>query len=119
LTVVLDCGQFKGSAGASGAPAAPSGRDELLASIQETAPLARHVRLKFYRPRPDGSEPAIPYDRVLDILDGVHYPGFLDIVYEPAQPGGEDVKTALPRIVGFLRAQLRVRQRGLPKAQAN
>ena len=27
--------------------------------------------------------------RVLDILRGVHYTGFLDIVYEPDRPGGE------------------------------
>jgi sugar phosphate isomerase/epimerase len=113
LTVVLDCGQFKGSAGASGASAAGKSRTDLLASIQQAAPLARHVRVKFYRPRADGSEPEIPYDRVLDILDGVHYPGVLDIVYEPTKPGGEDVRTALPRIVGFLRSQLRGRQSGV------
>ena len=80
---------------------------DLILSIQQTAPLARHVRAKFYRPRPDGSEPDIPYDRVLDILKGVHYPGFLDIVYEPVRPGGEDVRTAMPRIAAFLRSQLR------------
>jgi hypothetical protein len=80
---------------------------ELIQSIRQTAPLARHVRVKFYRPRRDGSEPDIPYDRVLDILRGVHYPGFLDIVYEPARPGGEDIRTALLRIVEFLRARLR------------
>jgi hypothetical protein len=44
----------------------------------------------------------------------VHYPGFLDIVYEPARPGGEDVRTALPRIVGFLRSLLRAHSPGLP-----
>jgi len=107
LTVVLDCGQFIGSAGAGGAPAARVNRADLIQSIQQTAPLARHVRVKFYRPRPDGSEPDIPYDRVLDILNGVHYAGFLDIVYEPVRPSGEDIRTALPRIVAFLRSQLR------------
>jgi len=117
LTVVLDCGQFIGSAGAGAGNAARVSQVELLTSIQQTASLARHVRVKFYRPRPDGSEPHIPYDRVLDILDGVHYPGFLDIVYEPAKPGGEDVLTALPRIVAFLRSQLRARSSGLPHPQ--
>jgi sugar phosphate isomerase/epimerase len=107
LTVVLDCGQFVGSAGAGGGSAARVNRADLIQSIHQTAPLARHVRVKFYRPRPDGSEPDIPYDRVLDILNGVHYAGFLDIVYEPVRPGGEDVRTALPRIVAFLRSQLR------------
>jgi gluconolactonase len=107
LTVVLDCGQFLGSPGASGAALAKAGADDLYASIRTVAPLARHVRVKFYRPRPDGSEPGIDYDRVLDILRAVHYPGFLDIVYEPPRDGGEPIKTALPRIVGFLRSKLR------------
>jgi len=108
LTIVLDCGQFIGSPGASGGAVARASRADLIVSIQQAAPLARHVRAKFYRPRPDGSEPDIPYDRVLDILNGVHYPGFLDIVYEPARPGGEAVRTAMPRIVAFLRSQIGV-----------
>jgi sugar phosphate isomerase/epimerase len=107
LTVVLDCGQFIGSVGAGGGPAAGVSRSDLIRSIQHTAPLARHVRAKFYRPRADGSEPDIPYDRILDLLKAVHYPGFLDIVYEPVRPGGEDARTALPRIVAFLRSQIR------------
>jgi hydroxypyruvate isomerase len=106
LTVVLDCGQFVGSPGASGLPARGSAVGELIASIRETASLARHVRVKFYNPGPDGHEPSLPYDQILDILRGVHYPGYLDIVYEPILPGGEDVRTALPRIVGFLRARI-------------
>jgi sugar phosphate isomerase/epimerase len=119
LTVVLDCGQFIGSAGASGATGAKLNQADLLASIQQTAPLARHVRVKFYRPAADGSEPAVPYDRVFDLLEGIHYPGFLDIVYEPARPGGEHARTALPRIVSFLRAQLRGRPSGLPRPSPN
>jgi sugar phosphate isomerase/epimerase len=114
LTLVLDCGQFIGSAGASGSTAATLNQADLLRSIEQTAPLARHVRVKFYRPAPDGSEPAVPYDRALDILDAVHYPGFLDIVYEPPRPGGEDPRTALPRVVAFLRSLLRRRSSGLP-----
>ena len=107
LTVVLDCGQFLGSQGASGAAAEKAGADELYESIRLTAPLARHVRVKFYHPRPDGSEPFIDYPRVLDILRSVHYAGFLDIVYEPDKAEGEDIKAALPRVVGYLRGQLK------------
>ena len=94
LVVVLDCGQFVGSPGASGVSAGAAGQAELLTSIRQVAPLARHVRVKFYRPRADGSEPGIPYDQIFDILRGVHYPGFLDIVYEPAKSGGEPARTA-------------------------
>src|SRR3954452_7879800 len=107
LTVVLDCGQFLGSQGASGAANSKAGEAELYESIRLTAPLARHVRVKFYNPRPDGSEPFIDYARVLDLLRGVHYPGFLDVVYEPDKFGGEAIETAMPRVVGFLRGLLR------------
>jgi gluconolactonase len=107
LTVVLDCGQFLGSQGASGAAAAKEDTDDLYESIRLTAPLARHVRVKFYHPRPDGSEPYIDYPRVLDLLRSVHYASFLDIVYEPDKAQGEDIKTALPRVVVYLREQLR------------
>lgn len=105
LTVVLDCGQFVGSQGASGA-AAGDHVEDLYESIRQVAPPARHVRVKFYTPRPDGSEPFIDYDRVLDILRSVHYPGFLDIVYEPERTRGDDVRQAMPRIVRFLRGRL-------------
>ncbi len=110
LVFVLDTGQFAGSRGASG-PSPPELRDaDYLASIRQTASLARYVRVKFYNPRPDGSEPFIDYLQVFDILRGVHYGGFIDIVYEPGagtgQPG-EDVRTALPRVVPFLRARMR------------
>lgn len=87
-------------------PARASGLSDLIASIRETAPLARYVRVKFYHPSLDGHEPTIPYDQIFDILLGLHYPSFLDIVYEPARPGGEDVRTALPHIVSFLRTRI-------------
>ena len=112
LVVVLDCGQFLGSQGASGAAADKAGADDLYESIRLTAPLARHVRVKFYHPRPDGSEPFIDYPRVLDILRSVHYNSFLDIVYEPDKAGGEEIKTAVPRIVGFLRSQTQIDRTG-------
>lgn len=109
LVFVLDTGQFAGSRGASGpAPAELRGAD-YLASIRATASLARYVRVKFYNPRPDGSEPFLDYDKIFAILQSVHYPGFLDIVYEPgtARKGaGEDPRTAIPRIIRFLRGHL-------------
>jgi gluconolactonase len=114
LVVVLDCGQFLGSPGASGARPDNTRAAELYESIRLVAPLARHVRVKFYRPRADGSEPGIDYDRALDILRSVHYSGFLDIVYEPPRPGGEPIEAALPRVVGFLRSRLRFETPGSP-----
>jgi gluconolactonase len=105
LVFVLDTGQFAGSRGASGNPPAALQNADYLASIRQTASVARFVRVKFYNPRADGSEPFIDYDRVFDILRGVHYPGYLDIVYEPGK-SGEDPRTAIPRVVRFLRNQL-------------
>ncbi|MGH9674595.1 MAG: sugar phosphate isomerase/epimerase family protein, partial [Bryobacteraceae bacterium] len=104
LTFVLDTGQFAGSRGASGKPPAGLANANPLDSIRQMAPLARHVRVKFYNPRPDGSEPWINYDEVFNILRSVHYHGFLDIVYEPGSTGDE-VRAAMPRIVRFLRGK--------------
>ena len=109
LTFILDTGQFAGSPGASAEAPAELIHADYLESIRQTASLARYVRVKFYHPRPDGSEPWIDYDKVFDILGGVHYPGFIDIVYEPNREKddpGEDVRTAMPRIVGFLRSKM-------------
>jgi gluconolactonase len=111
LVFVLDTGQFAGSRGASGKPPAELRGADPLASIRQTASLARYVRAKFYNPRPDGSEPYIDYAKVFDILQGVHYPGFVDIVYEPGVGTGgpgEDPRTAIPRVVRFLRSKLAV-----------
>jgi len=109
LTFLLDTGQFAGSKGASAQPPSDLKDADFMGSIRMMAPLARHVRVKFYNPAADGSEPWIDYDQVFNILRGVHYEGFLDIVYEPGKkPGdpGEDVKTAMPRIVRFLRSKV-------------
>lgn len=110
LTFVLDTGQFAGSRGASGEAPPDLLHADFMESIRETASLARHVRFKFYAPRADGSEPWIDYPRVLDILRGVHYQGFLDIVYEPQSNRAvppEDARTAIPRVVAFLRSAMR------------
>lgn len=113
LTFVLDTGQFAGSFGASGEPGPELRGADFMESIRQTASIARYVRVKFYNPRPDGSEPAIDYAKVFAILQGVHYPGFLDIVYEPGKGTGgpgEDVRSAIPRIVSFLRSLLQARE---------
>ncbi len=111
LTFVLDTGQWAGSRGASAKPARGLESADFMESIRQTASLARHVRVKFYNPAPDGSEPWINYDEVLNILRGVHYHGFLDIVYEPGGPAGkgEDIDAAIPRVVAFLRGKILAR----------
>lgn len=104
FTVLLDTGQFAGSGGASGeVPPELKGAD-FMESIRMTAPLARHVRVKFYNPRADGSEPYIDYPKVFDILRGVHYGGIIDIVYEPNRHGGDPIDKAMPRIVKYLKS---------------
>lgn len=106
LVFLLDTGQWAGSRGASGPPPAELRNAKPLDSIRQTASLARYVRVKFYNPRPDGSEPWVDYDQVFEILRSVHYGGFVDIVYEPAKDKGEDASTAIPRVVGFLRSKI-------------
>src|SRR5262245_17476026 len=109
LVLVLDTGQFAGSKGASGPAPADLKDADYLASIRQTASLAKYVRVKFYNPDRTGAEPFLDYKKIFEILHGVHYPGFLDIVYEPgkAQGGaGEDAKTAIPRVTRFLRSQM-------------
>ncbi len=106
LTFVLDTGQWAGSRGASAKPGPEHRGADFMESIRQTASLARYVRVKFYKPGGDGSEPWIDYAKVFDILRGVHYHGFVDIVYEPDKATGEDIATAMPRIVGFLRKRI-------------
>ena len=107
FTFLLDTGQFAGSAGASGEAPAELRDEDYIESIRKTASLASHVRVKFYKPRADGSDTFIDYPTVFDILRGVHYDGIIDIVYEPAQHGGDDIKDAMPRIVKYLQGQVR------------
>ncbi len=111
LSVLLDTGQFAGSKGASGDVPPELANENYLESIRMCAPLAKHVRVKFYNPAADGSEPWIDYAEVFRILDGVHYQGIIDIVYEPGDRRtnhpGEDIQTAMPRIVRFLRSKVR------------
>ena len=109
LTLLLDTGQWAGSRGASAKAPADLANADFMESIRQTASLARYVRVKFYNPAPDGSEPWIDYRKVFDILRGVHYQGFVDTVYEPGKgqgDPGEDIRTAMPRIVRFLRSRI-------------
>lgn len=106
LTLLLDTGQFAGSRGASGDVPPELKQTDFMESIRQTASMARHVRMKFYNPRADGSEPYIDYPKVFDILRGVHYSGIIDIVYEPNRHGGDDIQVAMPRIIKFLRSQI-------------
>ena len=72
-------------------------------SIAETAPLAVHVRCKIYRIQ-SGVEEWLNYPRILKILRGVNFNGWLSIVYE-----GQDVEaeaTAVPKAVSYLRGLL-------------
>ncbi len=107
FTFLLDTGQFAGSAGASGAAPAELREEDPIESIRKTASIASHVRVKFYKPRADGSETNIDYPAVFNILRGVHYDGIIDVVYEPNNHGGDDIKAAMPRILQFLRGQTR------------
>lgn len=106
FTHMLDCGQFAGSPGASAAVPPELRGEDYLESIQETASVASYVRTKFYLPSPTGADQKLDYNRIFEILRGVHYDGFVDIVYEPAKYNGENVLTAMPRIVNFLRSKI-------------
>jgi len=107
FTFLLDTGQFAGSPGASGDAPPELRKEDPIESIRKTASIASHVRVKFYKPRADGSETHIDYPKVFDILRGVHYDGIIDIVYEPDRHGGDDIQDAMPRIIQFLRGQIR------------
>ena len=101
---ILDTGQYVGSPGASGANGVEDPALDFYGSIAETAPLAVHVRCKIYRIQ-TGKEKWLDYPRILEILRGVNYNGWLSIVYE-----GQDVEaevTAVPKAVSYLRRLLK------------
>src|SRR5262249_12866380 len=74
------------------------------------------------QPRPRRRRTVLDYPKIFDILASVHYAGFLDIVYEPGTGGkgpSEDSRTALPRVVRYLRERIRgVEPFDVPKAEA-
>ena len=109
FTFILDTGQFAGSSSISNSLPSDLSQENYLESIRLTAPLARYVRTKFYKPGNRGEEPLVPYDAIFDILRSVHYSGFLDVVYEPRPhicASGEAIETAIPRILSFLRSHI-------------
>jgi len=97
---ILDTGQYVGSPGASGARGQEDPSLNFYGSIEETAPLAVHVRCKIYRIQ-SGVEEWLDYPRIFKILRGVNFNGWLSIVYE-----GQDVEaeaTAVPKAIAYLR----------------
>lgn len=86
LSHILDTGQYT----------------DLYSSIEETAPLAVHVRAKIYQIE-TGEERKLDYTRIFPILEGVGYNGFVSIVYEGREPEGEAVPKAVKYLRGFIR----------------
>lgn len=104
FTLVLDTGHFAGRQGPGGPVIAGLTYDDYYRSIEQVAPLAPFVRVKLYELDGDGRERWIDYERVFNILRGVHYNGFVSLVYE----GREDAMQAIPRGVAFLRRLMAV-----------
>jgi sugar phosphate isomerase/epimerase len=100
FTHILDTGQYVGSPGASGSGGRMDDVEQLYASIEETAPLAVHVRAKIYRIQ-TGEEAWLDYPRIFDTLNRVGYNGWVSIVYEGQSVEPEE--TAVPKAVSYLR----------------
>jgi len=100
LSHILDTGQYVGSPGASGQRGKEDPALNFYGSIEETAPLAVHVRAKVYRIA-SGEEAWLNYPRIFDILNGVDYNGWVSIVFEGQDEEGEE--TAVPKAVKYLR----------------
>lgn len=97
--LVMDTGHFAGRQGPNGPFIKGLTYDDYYRSLEQVAPLAPFVRVKLYELDADGRERWIDYERVFNILHGVHYNGFVSIVYE----GQEDPTQAVPRGVKYLR----------------
>ena len=100
LSHILDTGQYVGSPGASGADGKEDPTLNFYGSIEETAPLAVHVRAKIYRIS-TGEEAWLDYPRIFKILNGVEYNGWVSVVYEGQADEAEE--TAVPKAVSYLR----------------
>jgi sugar phosphate isomerase/epimerase len=99
FTLLLDTGHFTGRDGPNGPKLPGHTYEHYYRSIEQVAPVAQFVRAKIYLPDDQGREKFIDYNRVFNILRGVHYNGFVSLVYE----GKEDEMTAIPRAARFLR----------------
>jgi hypothetical protein len=95
---VLDTGQYAGSPGASGLAPPELANADFYKSIEQTAPLATHVRAKLYHVE-TGRETSLDFGRIFNILRSVHYNGWVSLAYE----GAEDDRGAIEKGVRFLR----------------
>lgn len=100
FSLLLDTGHFTGRNGPNGPKREGHTYENYYHSIEQVAPIARFVRAKLYQLDEKGKEQNIDYNRVFNILRGVHYNGFVSLVYE----GKEDELTAIPRGTRFLRS---------------
>jgi sugar phosphate isomerase/epimerase len=100
FTLLLDTGHFTGRDGPRGPKRAGHTYEDYYRSIEQVAPLTQFVRAKLYELDERGRERYIDYNRVFSILRGVHFNGFVSLVYE----GEQDEMTAIPRGVRFLRS---------------
>ena len=99
---VLDCGQYAGSPGASGyAEDEDRAAYDYLASIEQTAPFATHVRAKIYEMR-GGRETSLDYERIFRALQSVAYNGWVSLVYEGQGDEHADVAAAIPMLRRFI-----------------
>jgi sugar phosphate isomerase/epimerase len=104
FTLLLDTGHFAGREGPNGPKIPGKTYADYYRSIEQVAPLAQFVRAKLYDMDANGKEKYIDYNRVFNILRGVHYNGFVSLVYE----GREDEVQAIPRGAKFLRGLVAV-----------
>lgn len=102
FTLLLDTGHFTGRDGPNGPKMEGHTYDNYYKSLEQVAPIAPFVRVKLYEVDQSGRERYIDYDRVFNILRGVHYNNFVSLVYE----GKEDEMSAIPRGVNFLRKKV-------------
>lgn len=102
FALVLDTGHFTGRDGPRGPKQDGHTYDTYYRSLEQVAPLAPFVRTKLYEVDAQGREKYIDYNRVFNILRGVHYNGYCSLVYE----GTEDELAAIPRGARFLRSMV-------------
>ncbi|MBM3735461.1 MAG: sugar phosphate isomerase/epimerase [Acidobacteria bacterium] len=82
FTLLLDTGHFTGRDGPRGPKIAGHTYEHYYRSLEQVAPLTQFVRTKLYLLDDRGREKYIDYARVFNILRGVHYNGFISLVYE-------------------------------------
>lgn len=102
FTLLLDTGHFAGRKGPNGPVIEGLDYDDYYDSIAKVAPLTQFVRAKLYDLDAEGRSKWMDYDRIFNTLRGVHFNGFISLVYE----GKEDQSTAIPRGNRFLRTFL-------------